>query len=298
MKLRINFIIILVALSGVGILAFQVAWLNKSYKLSHDKIVYDANRAFDNSILEYRDQKANKVRILLKKLVMPQNIDYLGQSYPSRSTVNFKSKSQNSYYAYEVEDAELSKAAKDPYHYLLGIIAKENLSELENIYSAILGNKAPETTPYGGLLNELRKELDLYQDPIILEKIIAEEFNKEGLSLKGKVKFYSDFSEIYRPHVPTFRKKITDKQPAVSMSVLAGSSIKSLASRLEELNTFVKIHNNMTGQLYIAKPILDDIDDIMMNRIPGLMFVANLSDLSIIDGMKAGLISSLLLIIL
>ena len=271
MKTKLKYLVLLIVLATIGIIVFQISWLKSSYQISKEKIVVDASKILDEAIIRHKELVADTVRHLLRKTIRPQDIETaVHYRMPDSQNVilGFRTKRypNASWLSFKVNKQDLKKVQQDPYPLLLERIKSSDLDGLDHVYSAFVGivhyalNSAEDK-----LQDRLMRCFYLHQDTATLRRILKEKFEEINQDLSIRVFHLNGMDEIYQKKL-----NVNDAKQAGSEKVIEVPMAKknvTLTSKMDSLGTYIKKLNERGDVIYIAKPILDDINTILRNEI-------------------------------
>lgn len=297
MKIKLRYLLILSVLATIGVFVFQVIWLKSSYLLSKEKIAADAKTVLDESIVEHKELVAKRVRRLLKKAINPKDIEtqvhwkmpdsqhvslgYRTKRYPNASWITFK-----------VSRNELSKVQNDPYPLLLKRINQGNLDVLDGVYSTFVGIVNYEPNGWEEKLQDsLMRCFYLHEDTASLNEVIKKRFEKLEYHFITKVFHQTGIDEIYNGE-SGLNKTLSATSGKVIEMVVAKKSGRTLTGQLESLNAYLEELGENGDQIYVAKPILDDINTILQDKVSVIILVIYVTPSIILRQMLYSLIGS------
>ncbi len=297
MKARLRYLIILSVLATLGVFVFQVIWLKSSYQLSKEKIAADAKTVLDESIVEHKELVANRVRRLLKKAINPNDIEtqvrwktpdslhvsigYRTKRYPNASWASFK-----------VSKNELGKVQNDPYPLLLKRINEGNLDVLYGVYSTFVGIAHYEPNSWEDKLQDsLMRCFYLHEDTASLNKVIKKRFEKLKYHFITKVLHQTGINEIYNGE-SGIDKTLSATSGKVIEMVVPEKRGTTLTEQLDSLSVYLQKLGKNGDQVYVAKPILDDINTILQDKVSVIILVIHVTPSIILKQMLFSLIGS------
>ncbi|TKC08889.1 sensor histidine kinase [Pedobacter frigoris] len=202
-----------------------------------------------------------------------QNVSlyYTTKRYPDGGAVGFK-----------VSLKELKKVERNPYPLLLKKIDEANLDGLNNIYVSFVGivHYKPDSWE-DRLQDSLMRCFYLHEDTASLNKIVKKRFGKMNYHFLTQVIHQKGIDEVF------------DKK---SVSAQKGSS--TLTEKLDSLHAYFQKLSKDEDKIYIAKPILDDINTIIQDEISVIVLGINATPSVVIKQMLLSLIGSVLLLVL
>lgn len=302
MSIRLKLLAILIVIAAFGIIAFQLSWLKSSYKVSREKIIVDAGRVLDESILEHKRKVADHVRILLKQAIRPQDIitKVLYKS-PRReyAEVGFRSKRRKdgSWLGYKIPVESLEATQDQPYSHVLNDIESANLNRLKTIYSSFVGtvDYAPD-----GWENKLQDSLMrcfyLHQDTATLNLIVKQKLVASNLRTNSEIIYFKRITDIYNGP-SKLQQAMGEAQEIIEVDI-ASRQGSTLTADLDSINAHMTRLNQSSVSVYIAKPILDDINSIVMEEVPIIILQLDTPSFYIIKQILIEVISSAVLMLL
>ncbi len=303
MKHKLSLLVVLIVLATTGIAALQVSWLTGSYKISKEKITTDAKIILDEAIVEHKELVAERVKRLLKKAINPKDIEtkilwrmpdsqnvelgYRTKRYPNASWASFK-----------VSLKELTKVQSNPYPLLLKRINDGNLDILYGTYSTFIGivNYEPNTWEEK-LQDSLMRCFYLHEDTATLNKIIKKRFDKIGYHFITQVIHQKGIDKIYNNEQLAIKSLNLSAETVVEM-VINEKRRTTLTEKLDSLHAHLLKLGEKGHHIYIAKPILDDINTILLDKVSVIILSIAITPLNILSQMLFSLFGSVSLLLL
>jgi len=305
MKAKIKYLVVLMVLATLGIVIFQVNWLLQSYQIGREKIILDASRILDETIVTHKNLTAVKVKKLLKEIINPKN-DFETKvlyRYPDSLNVSLGYKPKRTYNAayvsFKITVEELKQIEAEPYQFLQGKINAANLDELYPIYSSIIGGNdyIPKTREDQIQTALMRCFSYLYDDTAALNEILNKRLIKIDPKFSGAVSHFNGIDEVLKLKKLNTKTHLRGDDKVVEM-VMAPQRKSTLTTKIDSMNIYVNRLNLKGDSVYVIKPVLDDLNNILMNKVPVLMLRLNIPTVYLIHQMIYSLISSVLLLLL
>lgn len=296
-KTTILTIALLIILATTGVLIFQVNWLMKSYSVSREKVRQDISNIFDETIQQHKRQRADSVRILMRKLIRSEkNIRFEFFNYKNGIDIGFRNPGHNTLFNFTVLAKDTAAIKKAPYAFLMQKINAADLDKLLPIYSTLIGTRSyPANGVDEQVANTLMNAFDLYKDTATLNRILKQRLSDEHIPFTGRITYYRDLSKVYSKPVP--EQSSNKNHPAHVFSMLIGAGREPLAVQLDHLNNHIRKLNSNGNICYIAKPLLYDINDIITDNIPVLTLSLNIPTRLVLAKMYFNLIASAILLL-
>jgi len=305
MKVKIKYLVVLMVLATVGIVIFQVNWLLQSYQIGREKIILDASRMLDETIVTHKTLTAVNVKKLLKEIINPKN-DFETKvlyRYPDSLNVSLGYKPKRTYNAayvsFEVSINQIKQIEAEPYQFLLEKINAANLDELYPIYSNIIGgNDYAPNSKEDQIQTALMKCFSyLYDDTAALNEILNKRLIKIDPNFNGAVGHFNGIDEVLKIKKLNAKNHLRGDDKVVEI-VMAPQRKSTLTTKIDSMNIYVNSLNLKGDSVYVIKPVLDDLNNILMNKVPVLMLRLNVPTVYLIHQMIYSLISSVLLLLL
>ena len=278
---------VLIVLATVGIVVAQVIWLKSSYQITKEKVGADAKMVWEESILEHKELVAKQVRRLLKEAIHPADLlTEVHHKFRDGQNVHFVYKTRRypdgSRLSFTVSLKELRRIQSHPYPWLLTKIDEANLDRLYGVYTSLIGNNDYQPgSSEDQLQDSLMRSFYLHEDTASLNKIVRIRLGRLGYHLATQV--------IYQ--------KVMDPVLSNASATIENRNI-TLTEKLDAWNAYVQKLNKKEDQIYISKPILDDMNAILQVEVPVIILKIKISPELIIRQMLFSLIGSVLLLIL
>lgn len=296
-KTTTRVIALLISLASIGVLIFQVNWLTDSYRVSREKTRQDISNIVDASIRQHKSQAADSVRKLMSQIIhSDKDFVYGFMMFKGRVSVSFRTPEQNTIIDFPVPEADTFMVKQAPRTFLMRQLSKADLDELYPIYSTLVGTRvyddesADEKTAV-----KLMQAFKWYGDTSTLKAIIKRRFQLAGIPFQGSLHYYTDIQKLY--HLPVPVEKPGSKTGSQIVEMVLGASRETLARKLDKLNTYVNEVNSRGDRFFTAKPLLYDINDILMDNIPVLALSVSVPGGFLVSKMLFNIIASIVLLL-
>jgi len=305
MKAKIKYLVVLMVLATLGVIIFQISWLKQSYQIGREKIMLHADRMLDETIVTHKTLTAVKVKKLLLEIINPKT-DFETKvlyRYPDSLNVSLGYKPKRTYNAayvsFKVTVNQLKQIEADPYQFLQEEINAANLDELSPIYSSIIGgNYYASNTKEDQLQTSLMKCFNyLYDDTAALNRIFNKRLKNINPNFNGTIVHFNRIDEVLKIRKLNTKTHLRGDDKVVEM-VMAPQRKSTLTTKIDSMNVYVDSLNLKGDSVYAVKPVLDDLNNILMNKVPVLMLRLKVPTLYLIHQMIYSLVSSVLLLLL
>jgi signal transduction histidine kinase len=271
-KARIKMLIFLALLAGITITFIQINWLKNSYQINKEKIIIDATQILDEAILEHKEIVAAQVRKLLIKTIRPQDLETKVFYVDPKSDfveLNCRTvrKPNASWITFNVPKSDLEKTKKNPYQLISQKIKTSDLDRLKSIYSRFVGivHYVPNSVE-DQLQDSLMRCFYFHEDTAKLKGIAQERFNRLGKHLAVKAMCFKGFDKFFNQKNLTGISSNGGDERIFEVSAQQRNRA-TLTTNIDSLKSYINHLNENDHEVYVAKPILDDIDQILSEEM-------------------------------
>lgn len=296
-KTTTRVIALLISLASIGVLIFQVNWLVDSYAVSREKVRQDISDIFDQTIQQHKRQRADSVRVLMRKLIRSEkDIRFEFFDYKNGINIGFRNPEHNTLFNFTVSAKDTADIKKAPYAFLMRKIDEADLDKLLPIYSTLIGTRNyPANTIDEQVATTLMNVFNLYKDTATLNGILKWRLARAYIPFTGRITYYRDLSKVYQKPMP--EQAVNKKSSGHVFSMLIGAGRETLALQLDHLNDHIRELNSKGNTCYIARPLLYDINDIITDNIPVLTLSMAIPNRLVLSKMALNIAASALLLL-
>ncbi len=306
-KSKIRILAFAIVLSTVGVLFFQIKWLQSSYQTTRNQLAVEGDKVLNRVLIERKKLAADTIRTLLRKVVKSEkDFEFRLQTFKRENGVIYTDilydnvmPTPNSYASYAISQSEVALAKSNPYQFFLKKIEQLDFDQLEGICARLVMS-ADLNFPKGSekdkiLWQMVRYYQALYQDTKSLHRLCRKEVAKMGGNIRYSVEFMTSITNA--PDKKIFDNYGGESEEVVEVLMEAPKKLK-FDEKLDKLNASIKGLNKDSGDIYIVKPIFDFKNYESAATIPAVVLILMPSKAYYISEMLIGIISSLILLIL
>jgi signal transduction histidine kinase len=294
-------IVVLMCAAIAAVVILQGNWLINSYAVSKDQNEAEIRVLLEQAINEQKHQTADTVRRLIRQMIRSEkDFNYAIMDWPTGLEIGFAGKGQNTFARFAASEKDTVQIVGNPYEFLIKKIALLKLDELNPLYVALVGvmdyaNGSPEKA----IQLQLSGSFKPYENAAALASIVESAFSEEGRPFNGKVRFFKDISDIYKKPVrgKSDRLKVSRTHFKSIAAFFGSDNSRSLSMKLDLLAAYTDSLNRLGDSTFVAKPLLYDVNDIMMSAVPAILLSVDTPHTLIAEKMSSGILGSFALMI-
>lgn len=303
----IRTLVILACIAVAGVMAFQVSWLLNSYQVSKKQTELDLNDVLDEVVVVYKQLKADSARTILKQLIKSEkDFNYTIFKWPGSTQIAYRD-ANRSYVMYPLKDTEINTAKANPYIFLLNKINSLPLDGLRLLYGSLLGGKSypdgsEESKQYKKLIVQFN---EMYTDTSVVNRIIRQSMIAKDMNFALQVLYFRDINDIYNlqtnreisSNISSNKIKSSPIEKSKEAVIEVVIRTEPLSEKLQNLQKYISKLNASADTLYIAKPLMYEINDILRDQIPLLVISVKVPASYTLKKMQYSIIGTFLLLV-